>query len=143
VAGTRPCGAEAASAVERATAARRHQVRNDPRYEGFTEAALAGRAVGLPVGPEPGRGGWWLVWRVVFEARARAGRGVPASRGHDDLLINAAQTVRLEEGDWRPRVAQGSGAAEFVSPQTKGGPNDSKAIAGSQDFAIWGQPTQV
>jgi hypothetical protein len=61
----RPSGAEAASAVERATAARRHQLRNDPRYGGFTQAALAERVVGLPVGPEPGHGGWWLVGRVV------------------------------------------------------------------------------
>jgi hypothetical protein len=65
VAGVRPSGAEAASAVERATAARRHRSRNVPRYEGFTQAALAGRVVGVPVGREPGCGGWWLVGRVV------------------------------------------------------------------------------
>jgi hypothetical protein len=65
VAGVRPSGAEAASAVARSTAARRHQLRSDQRYKEFTEAALAERVVGLPVGPEPGRGGWWLVGRVV------------------------------------------------------------------------------
>jgi hypothetical protein len=40
-------------------------VRNDPRYEGFTDAALTERVVGLLVGPVPGRGGWWRVGRVV------------------------------------------------------------------------------
>ncbi|MCD6033512.1 MAG: hypothetical protein K0S78_5698 [Thermomicrobiales bacterium] len=39
--------------------------------------------------------------------------GVPASRGHDDLLVSAALTARLDEIDWRPRIAQGSGAADF------------------------------
>jgi hypothetical protein len=38
---------------------------------------------------------------------------VPASRGHDDLLISAALAARLDEIDWRPRIAQGSGAADF------------------------------
>jgi hypothetical protein len=33
--------------------------------------------------------------------------GVPVSRGHDDLLISAALTSRLEAIDWRPRVARG------------------------------------
>ena len=57
MAGVRPSGAEAASAVDRATAARREQLRSDPRYAGFTAAAFAERVVELPVGPEPGRGG--------------------------------------------------------------------------------------
>jgi hypothetical protein len=65
VAGVRPSGAEAASVVERVTAARCHRLRNDPRYEGFTAAALAERVVGLAVGPEPGHGGWQLVGWVV------------------------------------------------------------------------------
>jgi hypothetical protein len=33
---------------------------------------------------------------------------VPASRGHDDLLISAALTARLDEIDWRDRMAPGS-----------------------------------
>jgi hypothetical protein len=32
---------------------------------------------------------------------------VPASRGHDDLLISTALTVRLDEIDWRDRMARG------------------------------------
>jgi hypothetical protein len=47
--------------VERAAAARRHRLRNDPRYEGFTAAAFAERVVGLPVGAKLGHGGWQLV----------------------------------------------------------------------------------
>lgn len=33
---------------------------------------------------------------------------VPANRGHDDLLISAALTARLDKIDWRERVARGS-----------------------------------
>lgn len=33
---------------------------------------------------------------------------VPAGRGHDDLLISAALTARLDKADWRERVARGS-----------------------------------
>ena len=32
---------------------------------------------------------------------------VPASRGHDDLLISTALTARLDEIDWRDRTARG------------------------------------
>ena len=32
---------------------------------------------------------------------------VPASRGHDDLLISTALTSRLDEMDWRDRTARG------------------------------------
>jgi hypothetical protein len=35
---------------------------------------------------------------------------VPASRGHDDLLISTALTARLDTIDWRDRMARGSGA---------------------------------
>src|SRR5215207_16033 len=31
---------------------------------------------------------------------------VPASRGHDDLLISIALTARLDEIDWRDRTAR-------------------------------------
>jgi hypothetical protein len=65
VAGVRPSGADAPSVVERAAAARRHRLRNDPRYEGFTAAAFAERVVGLPVGAKLGHGGWQLVGWVV------------------------------------------------------------------------------
>jgi hypothetical protein len=34
---------------------------------------------------------------------------VPASRGHDDLLISTALTARLDALDWRDRTARGSG----------------------------------
>jgi hypothetical protein len=34
--------------------------------------------------------------------------GVPSSRGHDDLLVSAALTSRLDAIDWRPRMAKGS-----------------------------------
>ena len=33
---------------------------------------------------------------------------VPTSRGHDDLLLSAALTARLDAIDWRPRTARGS-----------------------------------
>ena len=33
---------------------------------------------------------------------------VPTSRGHDDLLISAALTVRLDDIDWRERTARGT-----------------------------------
>ncbi len=33
--------------------------------------------------------------------------GVPASRRHDDLLISAALAARLDQLDWRPRIASG------------------------------------
>jgi hypothetical protein len=33
---------------------------------------------------------------------------VPAARGHDDLLVSAALTARLDRVDWRERVARGS-----------------------------------
>ncbi|MBL8129836.1 MAG: hypothetical protein JNM64_19525, partial [Chloroflexia bacterium] len=32
---------------------------------------------------------------------------VPASRGHDDLLVSAALAARLDRLDWRERVATG------------------------------------
>jgi hypothetical protein len=34
--------------------------------------------------------------------------GVPASRGHDDLLISTALAARLDEIDWRDRMARGT-----------------------------------
>jgi hypothetical protein len=36
---------------------------------------------------------------------------VPASRGHDDLLISTALTARLDEIDWRDRTARGTAGA--------------------------------
>src|SRR3954464_9150392 len=33
---------------------------------------------------------------------------VPASRGHDNLLISAALAARLDEIDWRDRTARGT-----------------------------------
>ena len=37
---------------------------------------------------------------------------VPAGRGHDDLVMSAALVTLLDEVDWRPRVARGSGELE-------------------------------
>ena len=37
---------------------------------------------------------------------------VPASRGHDDLLISTALTARLDAIDWRDRTARGVGVTE-------------------------------
>ena len=34
--------------------------------------------------------------------------GVAVGRDHDDLLISAAFTARLDQLDWRPRVARGT-----------------------------------
>jgi hypothetical protein len=34
---------------------------------------------------------------------------VPPGRGHDDLLVSAALTERLDTIDWRNRTARGSG----------------------------------
>ncbi len=39
--------------------------------------------------------------------------GVPTSRGHDDSLVSVALAARLDEIDWRPRIAQGSAAAKL------------------------------
>jgi hypothetical protein len=54
----------------------------------------------------------------AYEVLPRPGRllrwGVPASRGHDDLLVSAALTTRSDQIDWRPRLARGSGAANRV-----------------------------
>ena len=36
---------------------------------------------------------------------------VPASRGHDDLLISTTLTARLDEIDWRDRTARGIAAS--------------------------------
>jgi hypothetical protein len=33
---------------------------------------------------------------------------MPASRGHDDVLISTALTARLDEIDWWDRMARGS-----------------------------------
>ena len=48
----------------------------------------------------------------VFEVLPGPGRllrwSVPAARGHDDLLVSAALTARLDGVDWRERVARGT-----------------------------------
>ena len=40
---------------------------------------------------------------------------VPASRGHDDLLISTALTARLDAIDWRDGTARGIAADRFIS----------------------------
>jgi hypothetical protein len=46
---------------------------------------------------------------------------VPADRGHDDLLISAALTARLDGIDWRVRMARGSGVHDSFdeAPQSE------------------------
>jgi hypothetical protein len=43
----------------------RKELCKEPWFNDFGREALEERVVGLPVGPGPGRGGWWLVGRMV------------------------------------------------------------------------------
>ena len=62
-------------------------------HDGGPPGAVSGTTEALP-GP-----GKLLRWSV------------PASRGHDDLLISTALTARLDEIDWRDGTAWGSAGA--------------------------------
>jgi hypothetical protein len=56
---------------------------------------------------------WYQLRACTYEVLPGPGRllrwNVPAGRGHDDLLISAALTARLDQIDWRPRMARGLG----------------------------------
>jgi hypothetical protein len=54
---------------------------------------------------------WHQLAACTYEVLPGPGRllrwSVPENRGHDDLLISTALTVRLDKIDWRERVAKG------------------------------------
>lgn len=59
---------------------------------------------------------WWSELReTTYETLPGPGKllrwSVPASRGHDDLVVSAALTTALDEIDWRPRHAVGRSPA--------------------------------
>jgi hypothetical protein len=58
---------ESALAVAKAVAARRARHRADPAQDGLTANAIAERVTGITMPPRHGRGGWWLVGRVLDE----------------------------------------------------------------------------
>lgn len=63
-------------------------------------------------GDELSRVYWHQVAACRFEVLPGPGRllrwSVPRGAGHDDLLVSAALTARLDELDWRDRTARGS-----------------------------------
>jgi hypothetical protein len=64
-------------------------------------------------GDEVTRLAWQQYAACAYEVLPGPGRllrwSVPANRGHDDLLVSAALTARLDAIDWRQRTARGSG----------------------------------
>jgi hypothetical protein len=58
---------ESTLAVVKAVAARRARHRADPAQERLTASAIAERVTGITMPPRRGRGGWWLVGRVLDE----------------------------------------------------------------------------
>ena len=58
---------ESTLAVVKAVAARRARHRADPAQATLTTSAIAERVTGITLPPRPGRGGWWLVGRVLDE----------------------------------------------------------------------------
>jgi hypothetical protein len=58
---------ESTLAVVKAVAARRARHRGDPAQEWLTASAIAERVTGITMPPRRGRGGWWLVGRVLDE----------------------------------------------------------------------------
>ena len=64
-----PCPSldESTLAVVKAVAARRARHRADPAQSGLTASAIAERVNGITMPPRRGRGGWWLVGRVLDE----------------------------------------------------------------------------
>jgi hypothetical protein len=63
-------------------------------------------------GDELTRLAWHQYAACSYEVLPGPGRllrwSVPANRGHDDLLVSAALTARLDAIDWRPRTAKGA-----------------------------------
>ena len=64
-----PCPSidESTLAVVKAISARRARYRADPAHAGLTASAIAERVTGITLPPRSGRGGWWLVGRVLDE----------------------------------------------------------------------------
>ena len=58
---------ESTLAVVKAVAARRARHRADPVQARLTASAIAERVTGITMPPRRGRGGWWLVGRVLDE----------------------------------------------------------------------------
>ena len=58
---------ESTLAVVKAVAARRARHRADPAQARLTASAIAERVTGITLPPRHGRGGWWLVGRVLDE----------------------------------------------------------------------------
>jgi hypothetical protein len=58
---------ESTLAVVKAVAARRARHREDSEHVALTAAAIAERVAGITLPPRRGRGGWWLVGRVLDE----------------------------------------------------------------------------
>jgi hypothetical protein len=75
-----------------------------------------------PAAGAPGDGDWLSrlfreqLAATTYDAPPGPGKvlqwSVPASRGHDDLVMSAALVATLDGVDWRPRVARGSEAYE-------------------------------
>ena len=57
---------------------------------------------------------WAQMRSIEYDVREGPGKmmswSVPAGRGHDDLVMSAALAALLDEQDFRPRVARGTGA---------------------------------
>ena len=64
---SQPSLEESTLAVVKAVAARRGKHRTDPARAGLTGSAIAERVTGIMAPPRSGRGGWWLVGRVLDE----------------------------------------------------------------------------
>ncbi|MCC7024379.1 MAG: hypothetical protein IT338_16255 [Thermomicrobiales bacterium] len=63
--GSQPTIDESATAVVKAVGVRRARHRADPAHASLTASAVAERVTGITLPPRPGRGGWWLVGRVL------------------------------------------------------------------------------
>ena len=63
-------------------------------------------------GTEVTRTYWRQLANTVYDTPPGPGKplrwSVPASRGHDDLVMSAALTAALDRIDWRPRLARGT-----------------------------------
>ena len=63
-------------------------------------------------GTEVTRTYWRQLANTVYDTPPGPGKplrwSVPASRGHDDLVMSAALTAVLDRIDWRPRLARGT-----------------------------------
>jgi hypothetical protein len=68
---------------------------------------------------------WEQLRATTYETLAGPGKllrwGVPAGRGHDDLVMSLALAATLDRIDWRSREARGVASAEFRVVSDKGG----------------------